>query len=238
MEPRRQLPVYAKQILAARRQGTKLLVINPRFTELASKADLWLQPRPATDAALALGMIHIILEEGLYDKQFVDKWCLGLDELRQRAKEYPPEKVEEITWIPRDRIIEAARLYATTRPSHLHTHNGTTYANNVLQTSRAIAILPALTGNLDVPGGNVFSAWNYPPVLTYMKMRKLLRPSAAAEDKQLGVAEFPLLAGSKSLRGYSHPPEFFRPCLRESPILSKLSWPLPTASSPLRTAAG
>lgn len=215
--PGASFPAYAKQILAAWRKGSKLLVINPRFTELASKADLWLQPRPATDAALALGMIHIIIEEGLYDKQFVDKWCLGLDELRQRAKEYTPEKVAEITWIAKDKIIEAARLYATTRPSHLHTHNGTTYANNVLQTSRAIAILPALTGNLDIPGGNVFSAWNYPPVLTYMKMRKLLRPSAASEDKQLGVEEFPLLAGSKSMRGYSHPPMVFQTMLTGKP---------------------
>ncbi|MBN2060836.1 MAG: molybdopterin-dependent oxidoreductase [Deltaproteobacteria bacterium] len=215
--PPHSFPIYARQIMAARRQGTKLLVINPRFTELASKADLWLQPRPATDAALALSMIHVILEEGLYDKEFVEKWCLGLAELSQRAAEYPPEKAAEITWVPAEKIIEAARLYAAVRPSHLHTHNGTTYASNVLQTSRAIAILPALTGNIDVPGGNVFSAWNYPPVLTYMKMRKMLRPSAASEDKQLGVEEFPLLAGSKSLRGYSHPPKVFQTMLTGKP---------------------
>jgi len=215
--PGHSFPIYARQIMAARRQGTKLLVINPRFTELASKADLWLQPRPATDAALALAMIHIIIEEGLFDKFFVEKWCLGFDELRQRAAEYPPEKAAEITWIPKEKIIEAARLYAAVRPSHLHTHNGTTYANNVLQTSRAIAILPALTGNIDVPGGNVFSAWNYPPVLTYMKMRKSLRPSPASEDRQLGIEEFPLLAGSKSLRGYSHPPKVFQAMLTGKP---------------------
>ncbi len=208
--PTTSFPALGKSILEAHQQGTKLLVINPRFTELASKADLWLQPRPATDAALALGMINIIIEEELYDKNFVEKWCLGFDELRERAREYPPDRVAEITWVPKEKIIAAARLYGATRPSHLHTHNGTTYATNVIQTSRAIAILPALTGNLDVKGGNIFSNGNYPPVLTYMNMRKKLRPSAAAEDKQLGVKEFPLLAGSQSLRGYSHPPMMYK----------------------------
>ncbi|MDP2916447.1 MAG: molybdopterin-dependent oxidoreductase [Dehalococcoidia bacterium] len=208
--PGSSFPVYAKQMLEAWRQGTKLMVINPRFTELAAKSDLWLQPRPATDGALAMGFINIIIEEEMYDKQFVEKWCTGFEELRRRAREYPPERVADITWIPKEKIVAAAKLYGSTRPSHLHTHNGTTYATNVIQTSRAIAILPAITGNLDVKGGNVFSMWNYPPVLTYMNMRKMLRPSPAAEDRQLGIKEFPLLAGSKSLRGYSHPPLVYR----------------------------
>jgi len=206
-----------KQLLEAHQQGTKLLVINPRFTELCAKADLWLQPRPATDAALALGMINVIIEEELYDKEFVEKWCMGFDELRGRAREYTPEQVAEITWVPKEKIVEAARLYATTKPAHLQTHNGTTYATNVLQTSRAIAILPALTGNLDINGGNVFAAQNYPPVLMYLGLRKMLRPSPESEDKQLGVNEFPLLAGSKSLRGYSHPPLVYKTMLTGQP---------------------
>ena len=210
-------PAMGKQLLEAHCQGTKLLVINPRFTELAAKADLWLQPRPATDAALAMGMINIIIEEELYDKAFVEKWCLGFDELRERTREYPPERVADITWVPKEKIVEAARLYATTKPSHLHSHNGTTYATNVLQTTRAIAILPALTGNLDINGGNVFAAQNYPPVLMYLGLRKMLRPSPEAEDKQLGVNEFPLLAGSKSLRDYSHPPSIYKTMLTGQP---------------------
>ena len=126
------------------------------MTELAAQADLWLQIRPATDAALALGMVNIICEEGLYDKEFVETWCQGFEELRERAREYQPERVAEITWVPAKKIVEAARLYGTTRPSHLQSHNGTTYATNTLQTTRAIAILPALTGNLDVKGGKRF----------------------------------------------------------------------------------
>jgi anaerobic selenocysteine-containing dehydrogenase len=162
-------------------------------------------------------MINVIIEEELYNKEFVHKWCLGFDELRQRARGYPPERVAEITWVPKEKIIEAARLYGTTHPAHLHTHNGTTYNNNVLHISRALAMLPALTGNVDIKGGNVFTNWNYPPVLTYMNMRKLLRPSAAAEDRQLGIDEFPLIAGSKSLRGYSHPPKVYQAMLTGRP---------------------
>ena len=216
--PTQSFPAVGKKILDAHRNGTKLLVIDPRMTELATQADLWLQIRPATDAALALGMINIICEEGLYDKAFVETWCQGFEELRDRAREYPPQRVAEITWVPEGKIVEAARLYGTTRPSHLQSHNGTTYATNTLQTTRAIAILPALTGNLDVKGGNVFSVpWNYPPVLSYFTMRKMLRPSAAAEDKQLGVKEYPLLAGSKSFRGYHHPPMVYKAMLTGKP---------------------
>ncbi len=215
--PAASFPGLAKRILEAHWQGTKLLVIDPRFTEFAAKADLWLQPRPATDASLALGMIHIMIEEGLYDKNFVEKWCLGFEELRQRVKEYPPSRVSEITWVPEEKIVAAARLYGTQKPSHLHTHNGTSYGDNVLQTSRATAILPALSGSIDVKGGNMFSNLHYPPVIPYMSMRKLLRPSAEAENKQLGVKEFPLLCGANSLRGYSHPPMLYQTMLSGKP---------------------
>ena len=102
------------EILAAKRQrGAKLIVVDPRRTTLAAEADLWLQIRPGTDLALVLGMINIIIDEGLYDREFVDKWCYGFDELRERVKDYSPEKVAEITWLPADRIIEAARVYVT-----------------------------------------------------------------------------------------------------------------------------
>lgn len=215
--PAASYPAYAKNILESRTNGARLLVINPRFTELAAKADLWLQPRPATDGALALGLINVIIGEGLYDKAFVDEWCLGFDELRERAAQYPPGRVAEITWVPEAQIVEAARMYAGNRPAHLHTHNGTTYGTNVFQTSRAISMLPALTGNLDVPGGNIFANGNYPPVLTYMNIRQQLRPSASSEDRQLGIEEFPLLAGSRSLRGYSHPPAVFKTMLTGKP---------------------
>ncbi|MCG6534913.1 MAG: molybdopterin-dependent oxidoreductase, partial [Syntrophales bacterium LBB04] len=109
----------ARGMMEAWANGTKLIVVDPVLSESASKADLWLQVRPGTDTALALGMLNVIITEGLYDLEFVRRWCLGFDEFKERIGDYPPRKVEEITWVPADKIIEAARLYATTRPASI-----------------------------------------------------------------------------------------------------------------------
>lgn len=218
VNPQASEPPVAKEILQARRLGAKLLVIDTRFNELAAKADLWLQPRPATDSALALGMINIICQEELYDKAFGEKWCVGFNELQERAREYPPERVAEITWVPKEKIVEAARLYATIKPATLQSGLGTSMHDNSFQTCRAISILPALTGNLDVKGGNIFNVpYHHLPVLTYMNMRKLLRPPAEVEAKQLGAEDFPLWAGPKSLRGQAHPPSVIKAMLTGQP---------------------
>ena len=133
--------------------GKKLIVIDPRVTDAAARADIHLQLRPGTDAALLLGMINVIVNEGLYDKEFVDKWCLGFDKLVQRVQEYPPEKVSEITWVPVEKIREAARMYANTKPSYIAHSIGHEQIPNVTRAFQARYILPAITGNLDVPGG-------------------------------------------------------------------------------------
>ena len=133
----------------------KLIVIDPRYTSEASRAYLWLQIRPGSDAALALGFLNVIIDEGLYDREFVDQWTFGFDKLAQRAKEYPPEKVAEITWIPADKIREAARIYATSRPAIIHPGVAIEQHINTTQTIRAILCLIGVTGNFDVPGGNV-----------------------------------------------------------------------------------
>ena len=75
---------------------------RPCFSAKQSpKAHLWLQLRPGTDAALALGMLHVIIHEGLYDKEFVEQWCFGFKELKERVQQFTPEKVEEVTWVPK-----------------------------------------------------------------------------------------------------------------------------------------
>ena len=83
---------------------------------MSSRAKYHLQIRPGTDGALALGMLNVIINEKLYDKEFVDNWCYGFDELKERVQQYPVDKVSEITWIPADLIVKAARLYATAKP--------------------------------------------------------------------------------------------------------------------------
>ncbi len=145
-----------RRILDAKERGAKLVVIDPRFTETAAKADIFVRPRPGSDGALALGMLKVIMDEGLYDKEFVDKWTYGFDKLRELIQRYPPERVEKITGVSAETISEVARLYATTKPACIEVGNGIDQHTNAVQTSRAIAILITLSGNLDQPGGNVF----------------------------------------------------------------------------------
>jgi anaerobic selenocysteine-containing dehydrogenase len=148
------LPNYVR-LQKALKQGMKLVVIDPRETSLAARAHLWLQPRPKSDLALALGMTNIIISEGLYETSFVDEWTVGFNRLREHVKDYPVEKVEEITWVPKEKIIEAARLYATTKPASIQDGNSMDDDLNSVQTARAIAILRAITGNLGIPGGDI-----------------------------------------------------------------------------------
>jgi len=156
---------------------------------LASQADLWLQIRPGTDAALALGMMKIIIDEGLYDRDFVTKWCYGFDQLKQRVKEYPLSKVSEITWIPAEKILQAARDYATIKPAVLHRRVAIEHNINSTQTCRSFAILIALTGNIDVPGGNLLQS----PMQT---MRRLNVPPDIAA-KRLGAKRLSINIGSR-----------------------------------------
>jgi anaerobic selenocysteine-containing dehydrogenase len=137
-------------------QGVKLIVIDPRLTYLSSRADVWLQLRPGTDAALALGMANVIISEGLYDKEFVEKYTHGWDQFVERVKEYPLDKVEEITWVPADKIREAARLFAQTKPATIQWGVPIEQTINCIDADRLLIDLVAITGNLDVPGGAVF----------------------------------------------------------------------------------
>jgi anaerobic selenocysteine-containing dehydrogenase len=137
----------------------KLIVIDPRETKSAEIADLYLQIRPRTDGALALGMIRVLIEEDLYDKEFVENWCLGFDEVRAAAAEWTPERTSEITGVPADLIVAAARMYATNRPSRVSFGVSTTQIGEGAARSALLgqAILRALTGNLDVYGGDTFA---------------------------------------------------------------------------------
>ena len=144
-----------KSLVQAVNKGTKLITIDPLEIEVAKMADLWLQVRPGSDLALALGMINVIINEGLYDKAFVDKWTVGFDKLKTHVQDYPPEKTAEITWVPADLIVKAARLYATNKPGHIEWGNALDHGLNSFQTCRALSILMAITGNLGAPDGEI-----------------------------------------------------------------------------------
>jgi anaerobic selenocysteine-containing dehydrogenase len=146
------------RILAARRRGAKLVVVDPRATPLAKKADLHIQVKPGTDCALALGMLNVIIAESLYDRDFVERWTLGFDRLAEHVRKYPPELAAEITGVPEAQIRRFARLYASTKPATITQGVSLDHCINGVQNSRAIAALIAVTGNLDVPGGDIYNA--------------------------------------------------------------------------------
>jgi anaerobic selenocysteine-containing dehydrogenase len=136
-------------------RGAKLIDVGPLKTPLSERADIHLRLRPGTSGALALGMAHVIIEEGLYDRTFVEHWTLGFDEYRTYAKIFTPEVVERITGVPKEKMIAAARLYATTKPAAVTmSSNTTTHHTNGVQNHRAITALIGLTGNFDCRGGN------------------------------------------------------------------------------------
>ncbi|MBN1106808.1 MAG: molybdopterin-dependent oxidoreductase [Deltaproteobacteria bacterium] len=136
-------------------KGARLIAVDPRLTRIAARADVWLQLRPGTDAALALGMLHVIIQEKLYDREFVENHVHGWEPFVKRVREYPLEKVEEITWVPGEKIIQAARLFATTKPAAIQWGVAIEQQVNCADNDRLLIALMAVTGNLDMPGGQV-----------------------------------------------------------------------------------
>jgi len=145
----------ASLLLDQLRNGAGLIVVDPRKTELAERADIWLQLRPGTAQALALGFLHVIIEESLYDKAFVEDHTYGFDDLSRHVKAYSPEAVSEITWVPAGLIRRAARRYAEAKPAALQWGNAIEHDVHAFDSARSLVCLMAVCGNLDVSGGNV-----------------------------------------------------------------------------------
>ena len=142
-------------VLKQLKRGTELIVIDPRKTELAQRAKYWLQIRPGTDNALALAFLNVIINEKIYDTDFVKNWTFGFDDLSKHIEKYSPERVSEITWIAPDLIREAARFYAQSSPAAIQWGNPIEQTVNNFDTARALVCLMAICGNLDIAGGNV-----------------------------------------------------------------------------------
>lgn len=171
----------ARQIRHAQEKGAELIVIDPRRIPLA-KEGIHLQPRPGTDCALALGMMNVMITEELYDKEFVEEWTHGFDELKEHVKEYSPEKVEEITWVHAEDIKRCAHLFATAKPGAIvQGVCSLDRQRNNMQNSRAFSILQALTGSIDVPGG-----WVPTNIIRLTDLR------LPVDEEPMGAEEYPL----------------------------------------------
>ena len=174
----------------AYKKGSRLIVVDPRKGFLANRADLWLQLRPGTDAALAMGFLNVIIEEGLYDREFVEKYIHGWDAFVKRVREYPLDRVEEITWVGRGLIREAARVYANTKPACIQWGVPIEQTLNCTDANRLLTALMAVTGNLDVPGGNVFFV--PPPVRRVSEFSRHRDLPPEQRKKRLGGEQYKL----------------------------------------------
>jgi len=200
--PDGELPFHTRRLLYEGR--TEYIVVDPRRTNIAAQAAVWLQLRPGTDDALALAMIHVIIAERLFDRQFVEKWTYGFEQLSQHVRPFTPEWAESITWVPAEKIRAAARLFAATKPATLEWGCAIEHTPNSIQTVRAISMLPAITGNIDIPGGWVFGT---PTVTPVPSLKENL--TAAARAKRLGAQEFRVL-GQANVQPSAHIPAVFK----------------------------
>ncbi|MEK6666783.1 MAG: molybdopterin-dependent oxidoreductase [candidate division NC10 bacterium] len=149
-------PNTGRHLAAARRRGAHIVTIDVRETEAAAQSHEVFLLRPGTDAALALAMMHVVIAEGLLDREFVARHTVGFDALAAHVRQFPPAWAAEVTGIPAERIAGLARRYATTKPAMIVLGGSSMHkGSNGWQGGRAVACLPALTGNLGVPGGGL-----------------------------------------------------------------------------------
>jgi len=180
-----------ENFMRALKNGAKLINIDPRKSFYAGKADIWLQIRPGTDCALAFGFHRVIIEEDLYEKDFAENYIHGWDAFKERVmKDYPLEKVQEITWVDKELIREAARMYATTKPAGIQWGVPTEQTNNCTDFTRTAIGLMGITGNLDTPGGNALFV--NPPTRTVAEFGRHKDLSKEVLAKRLGGKEFRL----------------------------------------------
>jgi len=196
----------------ALRSGSFGIAVDPRRSETARRCAMWLPVRPGTDAALALAMINVIMDERLYDREFVENWTVGFDRLKEHVAAMSPRWAAEITSVPAADIAAAARRYALEKPSVLEWGVAVEQSANSLQTVRALAILRGLTGNIDIPGADILGMNIIRP---YPTLKNTL-PSDS-NKKRMGFDQFKLLAGFRSSMPTAHIPTLFSAMLTGEP---------------------
>jgi molybdopterin guanine dinucleotide-containing S/N-oxide reductase-like protein len=179
----------------ARRKGAKLVVIDPYRTRTAKLADWYLPINPGTDAALALGMMHVIISENLFDADYVSRYTVGFEDLKARAQQYPPEKVAHWTGISAADIRQLAREYATVRPSVIRVNYGIQRSDGGGMAMRAVTMLPCLIGSWKELGGGLqlstsgaFGLNTEALKMPELMQKSLGRPARVVNMVQLGRA--------------------------------------------------
>lgn len=183
-------PIYNAIRRAQTERGAKLIVLDPRRSENALEADLWLPLKPGTDAAMCMGWLNVILSEGLYDEAFVKNWTHGFDDFRRRVDEFPLTRVADITGVDPELIAAAARMYATAGPSVIPWTPITDQQRNSTSAIRLMSSLRAVCGYLDVPGGEILHGFN-PDIVHETEIERHDLLSDTQKAKQLGSEHHP-----------------------------------------------
>lgn len=215
----------------ALKRAKALVVVDPRRTRTAAAAHHHLQLRPGSECALVLALLHVIIGEELYDQGFVANHCAGFDALKRHVEAFSPEWAEPVTRVPAQSIREAARALACNPPFTMIWGNGIDLSANSFQTGRALLLLSALLGSLDVPGGMV--QW-VPPAGIRGKSPMLSREvtgmqylSPEQKGRMIGAGRFPFAPGC-------HQPTFWQACVSGAPYRPRACWLV--GSNPMLTA--
>jgi anaerobic selenocysteine-containing dehydrogenase len=191
-------------VIEGARKNAKLIVVDPRPIPLAKRADLWLRVRPGSDCALALGMLNYMIGKKLYDENFVKNWVFGFDKLCERVRHYPLSRVSEITWVKEDDIKKAVDIMVSHKPTAIYTFLGLAMNGNGFNTYRAIGLIIALLGCIDMRGGNMIK--HPPPVVRRgFEGGEIFRLPEQLLAKQLSAESYPFLSGKKALTPFPHP---------------------------------
>jgi len=217
---------FGHWIVDCMKRGSKIIAIDPRNTWTTGRAVHHLQNRPGTDGALALGMLNVIINEGIYDKDFVTKWVYGFDQLKERVQQYPAEKVAAISEVSADEIVAAARLFAKAKQAAIHWGVPIDMCPDGTAVAHAIICLWAITGNIDIPGGQVIARPSY-GVSSYPYSSEEMVQLYGADlvklmtEKRVGADVYPMV---KNFRGWAHPDMMIDQIASGKPYPIKAAW--------------
>jgi len=217
---------YGHWVVDCMKRGTKIISVEPRNTWLSSRAAVHLQLRPGTDGALALGMLNVIINEGLYDKAFVEKWTQGFDQLKERVQQYPVEKVSAITEIPAKDIVAAARMFARAGQAAVQWGVPVDMCPEGSTVAFAITLLSVITGNIDKPGGQVIARPAYGVTAYPFTTEELMKLYGTdfikrMNEKRVGADRYPMV---KNFRGWSQPDDVIDQIASGKPYPIKGAW--------------
>ena len=205
-------PVPPKIVRSLKKSNTPLVVIDPRRTETAKKADIHIAIRPGSDDTLILNMLHVLLTENLWDRDFTDRWIKGFNRFRETVikSAFSPEAGEGITGIDPELVRSVARAYANAKPASIFTGNGLEHHPSGVNTTMFLAIVKAVCGNLDVPGGDLFTP--------KPKIKDITKPLPPSKTPAIGSERFPVFCKA---RDEGHALCLTRAILEEKPYAIK-----------------